>query len=131
MRQVPYLIIGSGRMATHMQRYFDLLHLSYLTWSRKKNTSSELHLLAQQSERVLLLIKDDVIANFIAEYGFLKDKILIHFSGNLLLEGVYSAHPLMTFIPEAYDLATYQIIPYILEENAPDFNQLLPGLPNH
>lgn len=130
MRRVPYFIIGSGQMAKHMQCYLNLLAVSYYTWSRQENSPQALFTYSQHCDAILLLIKDDAIANFIEEYPFLKSKRLIHFSGNLFLPGIYSAHPLMTFMSTLYDLETYQKVTFILEEDSPDLFTLLPGLNN-
>jgi len=136
MRQVPhYIIIGSGRMAQHMRCYLDLLSLPYHTWSRQGNTEQELESLVlsqlnQSNSSILLLLKDSVISDFIERHPFLKTKKLIHFSGQLSVPGVFSAHPLMTFIPTLYSLEIYQKIPFILSEDSPDLTELLPGLPN-
>jgi 2-dehydropantoate 2-reductase len=130
MRQVPYLIIGSGRMAKHMQCYLDLLHIPYRAWSRQYNTPEELKTLSLHSDIILLLIKDSAITYFIEQHSFLKDKKLVHFSGNLLLPGVWGAHPLMTFMPSLYDLECYRKMPFILQENSPELSDLLPGLNN-
>lgn len=131
MRQVPqYLIVGNGRMARHCQHYFQLLELSYLTWSRRENSKHELKQLCQRATHILLLISDDAIANFIQLHNCLATKILIHFSGSLVLDNCYAAHPLMTFNEQLYELEKYQAMPFIVSQQAPDFTHLLPGVPN-
>lgn len=133
MRQVPaptYLIIGSGRVAQHFQCYLSLLQLPFESWSRQQNNAQDLVFFSKKSSVVLLLISDQAIASFVEQCPFLKEKNLVHFSGALAIEGIHSAHPLMTFTPGCYDLATYQKIPFILSTEGPAFAQLLPGLPN-
>lgn len=131
MRQVPsYLVIGSGRVAKHFQCYLNHLQVSCQSWSRKKNTSTELVLFSDLASSVLLLISDSAIPEFIDQHPFLKNKNLIHFSGSLSVAGVHSAHPLMTFASELYDFETYKKIPFIVSAQGPTFSQLLPGLPN-
>ena len=128
MRQVPkYLIIGNGRAARHFKRYFELLHLPFQNWSRVANTNQELVDLSKNSSHVLLLINDSAIKDFIADNQcLLAAKYLIHFSGCLVLENCFGAHPLMTFGQDLYNLEIYQSMPFILEEGAPDFPVLLP-----
>lgn len=131
MRQVPpYLLIGSGRVARHMQCYLDLLRLPFQSWSRQSNAIQELILFSENCSSILLLINDKAIAAFIEQFSFLKGRTLIHFSGSLSLPGVHSAHPLMSFAPGLYDLETYQKIPFILDQDSPDLSVLLPGLSN-
>lgn len=132
MRQVPsYTIIGSGRMAKHFCRYFELLQIPYVQWSRQTDPQ-KLHLAeaVAAGERVLLLINDIAIEPFILENSCLKNKCLVHCSGSLATQLAYGAHPLFTFSHDLYDLATYQAIPFILEENQKAFTELFPQLKN-
>jgi predicted short-subunit dehydrogenase-like oxidoreductase (DUF2520 family) len=132
MRQVPstYLVIGSGRVAKHFERYLSLLDLPFKAWSRRHHTVQELRHLAEVCSPILLLISDTAIPEFLSLHPFLNSKNLVHFSGSLTVEGVQSAHPLMTFAPGVYDLETYKNIPFILSDEGPDLAVLLPGLPN-
>jgi predicted short-subunit dehydrogenase-like oxidoreductase (DUF2520 family) len=125
-----YLIVGSGRVARHFAEYCRLLQQPFLTWSRKQNVSdSDLQRQSSLCSHVLLLISDSAIADFLTAHPFLREKVLVHFSGALEIEGVASAHPLMTFGPELYTLLEYQRIPFVLTEGSP-FAEILPGLPN-
>jgi predicted short-subunit dehydrogenase-like oxidoreductase (DUF2520 family) len=60
----------------------------------------------------------------------LRKNIKIHFSGSLVTRKAYGAHPLMTFGPELYTLEKYLAIPFVVDEKAPLFSDLLPGLHN-
>jgi predicted short-subunit dehydrogenase-like oxidoreductase (DUF2520 family) len=42
----------------------------------------------------------------------------------------FGAHPLMSFNHTSYTLDKYQSIPFVIDETAPDFTDLLPGLSN-
>lgn len=131
MRQVPkYLVIGSGRMARHFCHYLQLLKLPFQNWSRKNNSLEELVKFSESCSQVLILISDSSIEDFYTEYAFLHTKICVHFSGCLVLANVASAHPLMTFGQELYELDTYQSVPFILEDGGSVFAELLPGLSN-
>ncbi|MFI4938609.1 MAG: DUF2520 domain-containing protein [Candidatus Berkiellales bacterium] len=131
MRQVPYyLVIGSGRMATHICYYLTLLNLPFIQWSRNKNSFSELTSHLKDTTHILLLITDSNIHSFAQEMNIKPSQKLIHFSGQLSVEGIYSTHPLMTFNQDLYPLQTYQKIPFILENEGPILSELLPGLPN-
>ncbi len=131
MRQVPkYLIIGAGQLAFHFCNYLRLLNLSFVQWSRKNNTSLQLEKFSRDCTHVLLLINDDAIKDFVLNNSFLQGKCCVHCSGSLTLDNIHSVHPLMTFGKQLYDLTTYLNIPFMLEENSPEFENLLPGLPN-
>ncbi len=130
MRQVPhYLIIGNGRVSRHFQYYFSRLNLPYTLWHRRL-PHAQLHHALTLATHVLLLVNDSAIDSFIAEHLREAASRLIHFSGSLVTENAYGAHPLMTFSEALYDLEHYQAIPFVLDHDAPEFENLLPGLPN-
>lgn len=130
MGQVPanFAIIGAGRMARHFSHYLSLLKISYRQWSRSQSIS--LSKTIKDCSHIVLLISDSAIEPFIREHSCLSGQCLIHFSGRLVTDLAYGAHPLMTFGPELYTLKDYQKVPWILEQRFSDFSKLLPGLPN-
>lgn len=130
MRQVPYyLLIGNGRMSRHMQHYFSLLGLSFATWQRQE-PEAKLQQQLQHATHILLLISDHAIEEFNAQKLKNSSAMRLHFSGSLLSEQVYGVHPLMTFNPQLYDFEKYQSVSFVIDHNAPDFAELLPGVPN-
>lgn len=132
MRQVPnYLIIGNGRAARHFCHYLGLLQIPFQNWSRDNNTQDELVDFVKDASHILLLISDGAIEDFINNNPYLLNvKYLIHCSGSLTLENCFAAHTPITFGPDLYDKENYLAMAFILEEGAPDFSVLLPGLPN-
>ncbi len=133
MRQVPhYLIIGNGCMASHMRCYFKQQSLSFVQWYRSAHSIEQLQDLIDKASHVLLLISDSAIEPFVEKYLKQYNHIrCIHFSGNLNTQYAYSAHPLCTFIKnKLYSVEKYKSIPFVLNENSPCFQQLLPGLAN-
>jgi hypothetical protein len=131
MRQVPYyLLIGNGRVAHHIRHYFSLLGISFATWQRG-DPEEKLQQSLQHVSHVLLLITDAHIESFIQHHLKNSTALRIHCSGSLVTEHAYGAHPLMTFNKDhLYSLAQYQAIPFIVDDDAPAFEALLPGLPN-
>ncbi|RME16994.1 MAG: DUF2520 domain-containing protein [Bdellovibrio sp.] len=141
MRQVPrkFLIIGAGRLARHLSFYLKSQGLCVLNWKRL-DSSCGFHLSAsekadlqeksRQCEVVLLAIKDQAIAPFVQANEFLKENLLIHFSGALSLKECYSMHPLMTFGQKLYSLDFYPKIPFVLEEKSPSFSEVFFPLKN-
>jgi predicted short-subunit dehydrogenase-like oxidoreductase (DUF2520 family) len=139
-----YLIIGDGRVAKHIARYFELESIAYTQWSRNGSRPKEaagskaddlgslnrLRDLASSASHILLLISDRAIESFYNEHPFLHGKVCVHFSGSLVLPRIHGAHPLMTFSLEPYDLDTYRRIPFVIEKGSSGFEQLLPGLTN-
>ncbi len=125
-----YLIVGNGCLAKHFCHYLKLLQLPYVRWCRadgQEHLFSKLDLVSH----ILVLISDDQIDTFIADHRLTDlNKLLVHCSGALVSQYALSAHPLQTFGPELYDLADYQKIAFVIEAEGPDFQKLLPGLPN-
>ena len=130
MGQVPrYLLIGNGRVATHLQHYFSLLNLSFTTWHRNLPLI-QLHEHLKEATHVLLLITDHAIDDFYIQHLQRHQGFYIHFSGSKVSSYVNGAHPLMTFSKHLYGLSQYQSIPFVVDHNAPSFAALLPGLSN-
>lgn len=129
-RQVPqYLIIGNGRVSRHFQYYFQQLAIPFQLWDR----SQHFDLLQQKilhASHILILIKDDAIESFIKAHLLDKKIFLIHFSGSLVTDLAFGAHPLMSFNENQYSLLEYQSVPFVLDHDAPEFKILFPDLPN-
>ena len=135
MRQVPSPgttplgIVGDGRVARHFHHYFELLNLPVRRWSRRVARCNPAEALAECGT-ILVLIPDAAIEPFIAAWPWLSGHRLVHCSGSLVTTAAECAHPLMTFGPDLYDLATYQSIPFVLDSGRTPFHVLIPGLPN-
>ena len=91
---------------------------------------SKLEAALHLATHILVLIKDEEIERFVTQNSHKTSAIFIHFSGSLVTEKAYGAHPLMTFSQSLYDLTQYQSIPFIIDHDAPTFANLLPGLLN-
>lgn len=130
MRQVPrYLIIGNGRVARHFRHYLSLRGFPVAQWDRGQ-TPDLLQTLAAQSSHILLLVSDSAIEDLFNTHLANAEATCVHFSGALTVKDVFGAHPLMTFGPDLYPPEKYKRIPFVVEEGAPDFHDLLPGLDN-
>ena len=126
MCNINYAIVGAGKMARHMDNYFNFLGVKHLNWKRGQDIS-----ILRDADIVLILISDDSIGNFIKLNPILKEKKLIHFSGALELPGVTGYHPLMTFGDKLYTLDEYQKIPFIGTSNTISFKESFPFLVNN
>lgn len=128
MRQVPhYLLIGNGRVVSHLRHYFSLLRLTYSCWSRQQS-ESDLKTKLAKATHVLVLITDKAIAEFARQYK--NQAMWVHCSGSLYTQHAFGAHPLMTFSEHLYCLEQYQAIPFVIDADAPAFSEMLPGLTN-
>jgi len=128
MQQVP-LIIGNGRLARHLQYYFSLLQLPFVSWYREQPLEL-LYKKVNDANTILILINDDAIEPFAKQYLFTTKAKLIHCSGSLASDRIFGVHPLMTFGEDLYSEETYRSIPFVVDENAPIWEELFPGLPN-
>jgi len=130
MGQVPhYLLIGNGRVSRHFQHYFSLLNISFSLWHSNFSLAT-LNEQLKSCTHILILISDDAIESFITENLNNTTALRIHFSGSLSLEQAYGAHPLMTFSSDLYAKERYLTIHFVIDDDAPDFEILLPGIPN-
>jgi predicted short-subunit dehydrogenase-like oxidoreductase (DUF2520 family) len=130
MRQVPnYLLIGNGRVSRHLQHYLTLLKIPFTVWHRALPLT-ELHEKSKASTHILILLSDNAIESFYLEHLQQVDAYCIHFSGSLVLKNIYGAHPLMTFGHELYPAEDYASIYFVIDDDAPSYENLLPGLPN-
>lgn len=128
MRQVPtYLIIGNGRVARHFRHYLSSLSVSHSSWDRSQDRGLIEPLLAKASH-VLLLVSDAAIETL--AQNLVTKAVKVHFSGALVTQHAFGAHPLMTFGSELYAPEKYREITFVTDKGAPGFAELLPGLPN-
>ena len=123
-----YLIVGSGRLATHLAHYFSLLNIPCKTWNRK-DEHKKLQDLLIENPLVLLAISDSAIESFYKENLADKKLSVVHCSGALNFEPLISCHPLMTFGQELYSLETYQKI-FFAVTGIESLQDYFPSLPN-
>lgn len=102
------MLVGSGRLATHLAFYLQSLGIGFRRWSRSSASSADLSTALKECDRVWLAISDRALEGFIRTElaGF--DGTIVHFSGALNLPGTVCAHPMMTFGPELYEAAFYR-----------------------
>lgn len=132
-----YLIIGSGRLARHLNRYFELLgddHIQWKRWSRKENSLEELQTLlmsvnSSTTMRVLLAISDAAIEPFYNQHLKEKNIKALHFSGLKSFSNFPAAHPLMSFGNSFFDLTTYERIHFSIS-GVQHLQEILPELKN-
>ena len=135
-RQVPtyyYLLIGRGRLATHLAAYFKFKNIPFLQWSRV-DSLDDLKKFILLSKRIFLAISDDAIEPFITAHQLPRDKA-IHFSGALSTPLAHQLHPLMTFAKDLYDPETYESMAFVsaasaFPNTAPTLKDLIPELSN-
>lgn len=133
-----YALLGSGRLAGHLQHYLKILGLPVRYWSRNEdpqfnslrepNATERLRQTVEPCSHVLFAVKDDALISLVT-HSNAKEKTLVHFSGAMQVPGVFAAHPIMTFGPQLEDSAWYRKIPFVIDAGA-DFSTILPHFPN-
>lgn len=126
---ISFLLIGSGRVARHFAHYFNQLNIHFQTWDRSQDPHA-LRVKVAAATHVLLAISDSALQGFYRQHllGH-DDKVVVHFSGAHSFEGMVSAHPLMTFGNDLYDLDFYKKIHFTLT-GVSTLDEALPGLTN-
>ena len=128
--KAEYIIIGSGRLAKHLDYYFSLMNIPHLSWHRKMS-AERLKNFLKITNTVLLAISDSAIEPFInSNKKILGGKTIIHFSGALATKKAFGCHPLMSFSHSLYDHEFYKTILFCVDEDSPGFEALFPKLPN-
>jgi predicted short-subunit dehydrogenase-like oxidoreductase (DUF2520 family) len=131
LNSAPMLLIGSGRLAKHLQNFFELENIPFWTWSRRFSDEKDLLHKISRSSRLLFAISDSALPDLLNRYhDQIQNKHVVHFSGATTIKGAWSAHPLMTFSHHLYDLETYREIHFVLEKASPKLSELIPGLKN-
>jgi predicted short-subunit dehydrogenase-like oxidoreductase (DUF2520 family) len=125
-----YLVIGNGRMARHFVHYLKYKNLPFYNWARANSEPSQLLTWLESAHRVLLLISDQAIADFVDQYPVLKSKFLVHFSGALSFDFAAGAHPLSTFSDQLYSLGEYAKTPFLIDQPKLQLSDVLPGFQN-
>jgi len=136
--EAPWLLIGSGRLARHLQSYLSQLGLPFLhfqNWHRREQDQEGLLKACRLASRALMAVADPALPKLINTIQSETEKLpLVHFSGASVFSGAHAAHPLMTFADELYSLDFYKQIPFVFtpDESAPklSFSEVLPDLPN-
>lgn len=121
------LIIGSGRLARHLQHWNNLLAKpnQLFNWDRAQDP----HLLKtylNKSAFVWLAISDSAIISFYETYLIDFNGKIVHFSGALNDKRFFCAHPLMSFPDDLLPDETYKKIHFVIN----GFDNLNEALPN-
>lgn len=124
-----YLVIGNGRLAQHFRYYLTQLKLPLAVWHRGEEDE---HLLThlKTATHILLLISDNALGAFSKSHLTQSKAYKIHCSGSLVSDHLIGAHPLQHFTKSLYPIKKYYEIPFVLDHDAPPFQELLPGFPN-
>ncbi|MBY0553113.1 DUF2520 domain-containing protein [bacterium] len=109
------LLIGSGRLARHLQHWNSLLEKpnSILTWDRSQSTE-KLNAALNKCNIVWLAISDSAIVEFYESYLLNSGKTVVHFSGALNDARILSAHPLMSFPKDFLPSEVYSQIHFVI-----------------
>lgn len=130
MKTHTVLLIGSGKLAHHLNHWFHLYNKSnsLLTWDRHQDPHA-LRRNISVASHVWLAISDSALVPFYEKYLAGHETTVVHFSGALHDERLISAHPLMSFTNELYPDDFYKKIQFALT-GAKDLKTALPHFEN-
>lgn len=126
------LLIGSGRLARHLQYWSNLnqpLADTLNTWNRSESVET-LHRLILKADLVWLAISDKAIIPFYEEYLKTSKAKVVHFSGAIYDERIIGVHPLMSFPNELLENPVYEKIYFAIDRSGLDLKNILPGFGN-
>jgi predicted short-subunit dehydrogenase-like oxidoreductase (DUF2520 family) len=138
--RAPYGFVGDGRLSRHWRHYFSSLGIDWRLWSRRLARAKGLSAAEALAgcDVILLAVSDDAIESVLGELraGGLASRTFVHFCGGRSFNGVWGAHPLMSFGSSLYEPAFYREIPVFAEvdtatpDAAAHFRAMFPALPN-
>jgi hypothetical protein len=128
----PYLLIGNGKLATHLKYYLQSQNIFLKQWSRSEGSMEELVKLALQSKYILICTSDSAIESI---YSLLNKHLekptrFVHFSGSFHHPDILSFHPLMSFTSTLLSIQDYKKIPFIGIHGQDHFQSVFPSLEN-
>ena len=143
MSTLKTLLIGSGRLARHLEHWFQLnkstshsISLAQtspeqklLVWNRK-DSIEQLNELSASADIIWLAISDKSIVPFFDEHLLNSKAKVVHFSGALFDSRIFGAHPLMSFPQELLESEVYGQIQFAVDESIANLRSILPGFQN-
>ncbi len=132
------LVIGDGRLASTLfevlQERSSATGAAFTQWTRSSTISLNEKLATFDATHIWLSIADDAIMGFAHEHRtLLASRTVVHFAGSLpSFEFVHAAHPLTSFASSVspMTLSDFSKVPFILDREAPELSELLPGFTN-
>ncbi len=128
-----YVIFGSGRVGRNMASYLEHLGHGVRIISRREAQSDQTACAAhvEKADIIAAAIPDDKLESWRDEWRpSMGDKIAIHFSGAIAVDGVYSFHPLYSFPKSALSIEKIKSIAFACPSAGPAFNEIFPNAPN-
>ncbi|GAB4518723.1 MAG: DUF2520 domain-containing protein [Amphiplicatus sp.] len=130
---MKYAIVGAGRVARSIAAYLRALNHEAALIGRAESQArapSCLRALAA-ADVIAAAIPDHALAPWRRAYDdAVAGKPAIHFSGALVIEGMWSYHPLYSFPPAPLPPETTARIAFARQEGAPPLASLIPGAKN-
>lgn len=131
MQRRRFVIFGPGRVGRSFKAYVRHLGHEATLLGRAEGEGEKCRTLIKAADVVAAAIPDGALQEWAAHWREdLAGRQAIHFSGAVVVEGLWSYHPLYAFPPSALSPETMRGVPFAREENAPPIADLIPGAPN-
>lgn len=133
MKSLRYVIFGPGRVGRSMSAYLAALGHETQLLSRKhaEQAGDKCRMLIASADIVAAAIPDSALAGWAETWReAIAGKLAVHFSGALLVDGLWSYHPLYSFPREALPLETMRAVAFARQAGAPPLADAMPGANN-
>jgi hypothetical protein len=109
------LLIGQGKLATHLSFYLSQKNIAHEHWKKSRDLSKpELLPLLKRVNAVWILVSDQAINEVSLRLRDLAPGIpILHSSAATEIPGLLTLHPMQTFGPELYPLTAYEKVPFV------------------
>jgi len=121
------LIIGSGRLSSHLRHYLSSRKISWDLWTRQDELSPFEKAQSFKPDIALLAVSDGAIEHIASSLP--KSLIKIHFSGRFSSNEILGIHPLMSFTHRLFEASFYDRIPLVISPDLIGLNWIK-ALPN-
>ena len=128
-----YAIFGAGRVGGAMAAYLEHLgHRVRLISRRDAETAREACAQSiEQADIIAAAIPDDRLAAWRDEWrGVTGARPMVHFSGALVIDGMYGFHPLYSFPKSGLRVEAMKDIAFACSKGGPRFSEIFPHAPN-
>ncbi|MBL4620381.1 MAG: DUF2520 domain-containing protein [Marinicaulis sp.] len=128
-----YVIFGDGRVGVNMASYLEHLghDVSLLSHEQANENQSDCEMLIEQADIVAAAIPDDKLKTWHDQWSaVIGEKITVHFSGAVIIDGMYGFHPLYSFPKYVLPIETMQEIAFACPLGGPSFGDVFPFASN-
>lgn len=133
MRSLRYVIFGPGRVGLSMAAYLGALghETQLLSHKHAEQAPAKCRTLVANADVIAAAIPDGALAGWAETWrDAAAGKPLLHFSGALIVGGMWGYHPLYSFPRDPLPFETMRSIAFARQEGSPTLGEIMPGAQN-